>query len=130
MRSHLNYELPKSVNFNNNLNTVDFIVTVPTQSTAEINNSTGRVSVAGLQGEVAIDNKFGDISVEKVDGPLDIRTNSGGIDVNMVSAGQGNIALNSGFGADLDEPGQRHRCHCPIQQRQTGPRKMSVPPGR
>lgn len=94
----LKYELPKSMNFNNNVNTVDFIVTVPTQTTADINSSTGKVSVTGLQGQVAIDNKFGDINVEQVDGALDVKTNSGGIDVSTVSAGKGNITLNSGFG--------------------------------
>jgi DUF4097 and DUF4098 domain-containing protein YvlB len=94
----LKYELPKSMNFNNNVNTVDFVVTVPTETTADVNSSTGRVSVTGLEGQVAIDNKFGDISVEKVDGVLDIKTNSGGIDVSTVSAGSEDVTLNSGFG--------------------------------
>jgi DUF4097 and DUF4098 domain-containing protein YvlB len=94
----LKYELPKSMNFNNNLNTVDFVVTVPTETTADINSSTGKVSVTGVQGQVAIDNKFGDITIEKVDGSLDVKTNSGGIDVSAVSAGSEDIILNSGFG--------------------------------
>jgi DUF4097 and DUF4098 domain-containing protein YvlB len=94
----LKYELPKSVNFNNNVNTVDFVVTVPTETTAGVNSSTGRVSVTGLQGQVAIDNKFGDITVEKVDGSLDVKTNSGGIDVSAISAGNEEVTLNSGFG--------------------------------
>ncbi len=94
----LKYELPKSMNFNNHVNTVDFIVTVPTETTADVNSSTGKVRVTGLQGQVAIDNKFGDINIEKVDGALDVKTNSGGIDVSAVSAGNEAVTLNSGFG--------------------------------
>ncbi len=94
----LKYELPKSMNINNNVNTVDFVVTVPTETTADVNSSTGSVSVTGVQGQVAIDNKFGDITIEKVDGALDVKTNSGGIDVSAVSAGSEDVTLNSGFG--------------------------------
>jgi DUF4097 and DUF4098 domain-containing protein YvlB len=94
----LKYELPKSMNFNNTVNTVDFVVTVPTETTADVNSSTGKVNVTGVQGQVAIDNKFGDITVEKVDGALDVKTNSGGIDVSAVSADSENVTLNSGFG--------------------------------
>jgi len=95
----LKYQLPKSMNFNNNVNTVDFIVTVPTKTTADINTSTGKVNVTGLQGQVSIDNKFGDITVEQVDGALDAKTNSGGIDVTSVTAGSRNVDVNSGFGS-------------------------------
>jgi hypothetical protein len=95
----LKYELPKSMNFNNNVNTVDFIVTVPTETTADINSSTGKVNVTGVNGQVTIDNSFGDIAIEKVDGALVVKTNSGGIELNTVNAGGGDIQLNSGFGA-------------------------------
>jgi len=94
----LKYELPKSMNFNNNVNSVDFVVTVPIETTADITSSTGKVNVTGVQGQVAIDNKFGDITIEKVDGPLDVKTNSGGIDAGTISAGSEDVTLNSGFG--------------------------------
>jgi DUF4097 and DUF4098 domain-containing protein YvlB len=95
----LTYELPKSMNFSNNINTVDFTVTVPTETAVKVTSSTGDVNVTGVQGQVGIDNKFGDIAVEKVDGALDVKTNSGGIDVNTITAGSGDVILNSGFGA-------------------------------
>ncbi|MGE5376464.1 MAG: DUF4097 family beta strand repeat-containing protein [Bacteroidota bacterium] len=94
----LKYELPKSMNFNNKVDTVDFIVTVPTETSVDINSSTGNVDVSGLQGQVAIENRFGDITVGKVDGALQAKTNSGSVDVTSVAAGTGNINLNSGFG--------------------------------
>jgi hypothetical protein len=94
----LKYELPKSMNFSNNVDSVDFIVTVPAETTVDVNSSTGKVSVSGVQGQVGIDNKFGDITIENVDGALDAQTNSGGIDVSAVAAGSGDVTLNSGFG--------------------------------
>jgi DUF4097 and DUF4098 domain-containing protein YvlB len=94
----LTYELPPSMNFSNNVNTVSFIVTVPSQTAVDIKSSTGKVSVTGVDGQVSIGNKFGDISAEKVDGALDAQTNSGAIDVSSVNADRGNVKLNSGFG--------------------------------
>ena len=94
----LNYELNKSMNFMNNINTVDFIVTVPSETIVDVDTSTGEVSVTDVQGKVAIVNTFGDITVEQVDGALDAKTNSGGIDVSSVTAGSGDVKLSSGFG--------------------------------
>jgi DUF4097 and DUF4098 domain-containing protein YvlB len=94
----LKYELPKSMNFNNKVDTVDFVVTVPSETTVDSTNSTGKVSVTGVQGQVSIDNKFGDITVDHVNGALDIKTNSGGIDISSIAAGTENIDLYSGFG--------------------------------
>jgi hypothetical protein len=94
----LTYEIPESMNFNNKIDTVDFVVTVPNETSVDVTSSTGKVSVTGVQGQVTIDNKFGDITVEQVDGALDARTNSGAIDVSSVNAGSGDIKLNSGFG--------------------------------
>jgi hypothetical protein len=42
----LKYELPKSMNFNNHVNTVDFVVTVPNEVTVDVNSNIGEVSVA------------------------------------------------------------------------------------
>lgn len=94
----LNYELAKSTNFTNNINTVDFIVTVPSETTVDIDTSTGEVSVTGVKGQVAIKNRFGDISVAQVNGALAAETNSGGIEVSSVTAGSGDVKLLSGFG--------------------------------
>lgn len=93
----LNYELARSTNFMNNINTVDFVVTVPSETAVDI-RTTGRVSVTGVQGQVGIENQFGDITVDQVDGTLDAKTSSGGIDINEVTAGAGDISLSSGFG--------------------------------
>jgi len=95
----LKYEIPDSMNFNNNVNTVDFIVTVPQETSVDIDGNMGKVDVSGLQGQVVIDNDFGDVNVEKVDGALEVKTNSGRVDVKAVRAGTKNIDLYSGFGS-------------------------------
>lgn len=99
------YEIPKinsnmpNVNITSpNWETVDFIITVPNDTTVEIDSGMGRANVSGLQGHVTIDNDFGDVAVEKVDGALEVKTNSGQVDVTSVKAGSEDIDIFSGFG--------------------------------
>ena len=70
----LKYELPKSMNFNNNVNTVDFDVTVPNEVTVDVDSNIGEVSVASTKGNVDIKNDFGDVTIENIEGAL-IRSN-------------------------------------------------------
>ncbi len=95
----LKYEIPKSVNFNNDVNTVDFIITVPTETTVDIKTGFGEVSVSDTRGQATIRNDFGDVTVEKLDGALEVDTNSGRVDITSVKAGSGDIDLYSGFGS-------------------------------
>ena len=94
----LKYELPKSMNFNNNINTVDFIVTVPNETTVDVNGSMGEVNVAGTKGNVDIKNSFGDVTLENIEGALTIQTNSGEVNATSIKAGSENIDLRSDFG--------------------------------
>lgn len=95
----LRYEIPESMNFSNNLNTVDFIVTVPSEVTVDVEGSTGEVSVSGTQGNVDIENDFGDITVENLEGSLSVETNSGRVEASAIKAGSGDIDMHSDFGA-------------------------------
>lgn len=94
----LKYELPKSMNFNNNINTVDFIVTVPTETTVEIDNSSGIVDVSDVKGNVGIDGDFGDVTVENIEGALAIASSGGTIDVKSVNADESDIKVDADFG--------------------------------
>ena len=94
----LKYEIPKSVNFSNNINTVDFIVTVPNEITVDVHSSTGEVSVASTKGNVNIKNSFGDVTVEDIEGSLTVHTNSGKVDATSIVANGRNIDLSSDFG--------------------------------
>src|SRR6185436_3862528 len=94
----LKYELPKSMNFSNNVNTVDFIVTVPNAVTVDINGSLGEVSVASTKGNVDIKNSFGDVTLEDIEGALTVHTNSGAVNATSIVAQDENIELGSDFG--------------------------------
>lgn len=94
----LKYELPKSVNISNQINTVDFIVTVPNNTTADIDTSFGEVQVAGLNGNVVINNDFGDINAADIEGAVEVDSNSGQIELSSVDAGTGDITISTDFG--------------------------------
>ena len=95
----IKYELPKSMNFNNKINTVDFFITVPTATTANIDGSFGDVSVTDISGNVDIANDFGTVTVENVEGALSVSNNSGEVNAESIKAGNGEIDLNSEFGS-------------------------------
>jgi len=94
----LKYELPKSMNFSNKVNTVDFIVTVPRETTVTTDTNMGKVSVDGTQGNVDIHSDFGEISVENIEGAVSVKTNSGEVNATSIKAGAEDISLNSDFG--------------------------------
>ena len=93
----LKYELPKSMNFNNNVNAVDFIVTVPNETIVNINTSMGEVSVASTKGSVVIKNDFGAVTVDNIEGSLSVETNSGEVTATAIKAGKADIDLHSSF---------------------------------
>ena len=95
----LKYELPKSMNFNNKVNTVDFVVTVPTATTVDIDSNFGDVSVTSIKGNAVIVNDFGQVTLEEVEGALSVSTNSGEVTAASIKAGKEDIELHSDFGA-------------------------------
>ena len=95
----LRYELPKSMNFSNKVNTVDFFVTVPITTAVNIDSNFGSVSVSDITGDSVIVNDFGDVTVENVEGELSVANNSGEVTATSITAGKENIELRSDFGA-------------------------------
>jgi len=94
----LKYELPKSMNFSNNVNTVDFIVTIPHEVTVDVDTNMGEVNVSDTKGNVDIKNDFGDVTVENIEGGLTVKTNSGEVNATSIVAGSEDIDLSSDFG--------------------------------
>jgi len=94
----LKYELPKSMNISNNVNTVDFIVTVPIEVTVDVDGRFGEVSVDGTKGNVDIQNDFGDVTTDNIEGALTVQTNSGEVNATSIVAGGDSIDLRSDFG--------------------------------
>jgi putative adhesin len=95
----LKYELPRSMNFSNKVNTVDFFVTVPIETSVNIDSNFGDVSVASVTGDVVIANDFGSVTVENVQGAVEVTNNSGEITAASLRAGSDDIDLHSDFGA-------------------------------
>ena len=95
----LKYELPKSMNFSNKVNTVDFFVTVPTETAVNINSNFGAVSVTNVAGNADIANDFGDVDVENLEGALSVTNDSGEVTATSIKAGDNDIDLHSDFGA-------------------------------
>lgn len=95
----IQYEIPKSVNFNNKINTVDFTITVPNETSVEVDTSFGEVSVENTKGNVDVSNNFGDVTFENIEGGLTVQTNSGEVNAASITAGNENIDLHSDFGA-------------------------------
>jgi len=93
----IKYEIPKSMNFSNKLNTVNVVITVPTETSIKINTS-GEVSVSDTKGAVNIDNSFGKIVVQNIEGALTVSNNSGDVKAVGIKAGTDDIELNSDFG--------------------------------
>jgi DUF4097 and DUF4098 domain-containing protein YvlB len=95
----LKYEIPKSMNIRNNVNTVEFIVMVPTETAVNVDTGFGEVSVSGTKGDVDISNDFGDVTVENIEGGLSVDSSSGEITATSVKAGTDSIDLQTDFGS-------------------------------
>jgi DUF4097 and DUF4098 domain-containing protein YvlB len=80
------------------LDTVDFIIAVPTDATVDVDAGLGAVGVSEVDGDVTILNDFGEVTVENVAGGIDVDTHSGKVDASSINAGGKNIELSSGFG--------------------------------
>ena len=94
----IKYEIPKSMNFNNKINTVDFVITVPTETTVTVDTGFGEVNVSDTVGDADLKNDFGDISAQNIEGGLSVQTNSGTVEATSIKAGSKNIELRSDFG--------------------------------
>jgi len=94
----IKYEIPKSMNFSNNVNTVDFIITVPTETAVKVDTGFGEVNVSDVKGDADLANDFGDVTAQNIEGALSVKTNSGTVAAGSIKAGSKNIELRSDFG--------------------------------
>ncbi len=85
-------------NLGDHVDTVDFIVSVPSETSVDIEAQFGEVSVAGTDGTVKIVDKFGEVTVENIAGGVNVDTQSGQVNASSIDAGSDNIELTSGFG--------------------------------
>ena len=80
------------------VNTVDFIVTVPTETVVDIENGFGAVDVADVKGDVDIASDFGDVTVQNIEGALTLDNSSGEIEISNVDAGSQDVQIIADFG--------------------------------
>lgn len=93
----IKYSLPKSMNFNNQINTVDFIVTVPSETQVTIDTN-GDVTVSDIKGSTDLSTDFGSLNVENIQGSLSMDTNNGDIQAKSVDTSGKDIKVDSSFG--------------------------------
>lgn len=80
------------------IDTVDFIVTVPTETTVKVENSFGTVDASDIKGKVDINGDFGDVTVKNIEGALLVESSSGKINATSINAGNENVTVEADFG--------------------------------
>lgn len=99
----LKYALPNSMNVNNQINTVDFTVTVPNQTNVDVDANFGGVSISNLEGEVVVDGSFGETTLDNIQGAVSASTNNGTVTATAIMATGKTIDLKSEFGSIILE---------------------------
>ena len=94
----IKYEIPKPMNFNNNVNTVDFIVTVPEDTSVEVRANFGDIDVSKVKGTFDLNTDFGTTTLENIQGAVSVDSQSGSIKASQVEAGKEDIVLSTDFG--------------------------------
>jgi DUF4097 and DUF4098 domain-containing protein YvlB len=94
----LTYER-ENLNIDNSVDTVDFIVIVPLETSVEVRASFGEINVTDTNGKVSIVNSFGDVTLLNVEGGVKVETQSGAVDATSIHSGSASINLHSGFGS-------------------------------
>jgi len=93
----------------NNIDTVDFVISVPSETSVEIDTGFGAISVANINGDAILVNEFGDVTVENIEGGLSVKSKSGIMKINSVEAGNRDIEIDSGFGqVTVEQMSGRH----------------------
>lgn len=80
------------------VDTVDFIVTVPTETVVDVENGFGEIDIADVKGDVDIASDFGDVTVQDVEGALALDTSSGEVNITNLNAGTQDVQIAVDFG--------------------------------
>lgn len=94
----LRYKLPGSLNLNDHASTVDFIVTVPENTSMDVRTNSGDIDVAQINGTVDLSSDFGTTTLENVNGAVSVDSKSGSIRVSQVETEDEAIVLATDFG--------------------------------
>jgi len=92
------YEVPNLNDFSE-YNTVDFFITVPNQTSTNIEANFGDVTAKNIEGELTVQSNSGEINIEAVDAGdknIDINTEFGDITLEQIKANDVSVTSNSG----------------------------------
>lgn len=89
---------PNVTVFDLNVDTIDFVITVPNETIVDVDNNLGEVSVSNIKGNAVIVNDFGAVTVDNIEGALSVENNSGKVEATAIKAGSADIELHSDFG--------------------------------
>ena len=95
---HATTNLPNVNVFDLNVDTIDFIITVPNETVVDIESSFGDVKVSDIKGDVTIANNFGEVTVGNIEGSLSVDNDNGAVQAGGIEAGVGDINIHTGFG--------------------------------
>lgn len=95
----IRYKLPNTDVWDINLKTVDFTISVPNETTVNVDNNIGEVSISNIKGDAIIANDFGEVKVDNIEGALSVSNNGGDVNASSIKAGHEDIELNTDFGA-------------------------------
>ena len=95
----IRYKLPNTDVWDINLNTVDFMITVPNETTVNVYNNIGEVGISNIKGDAIITNDFGEVKVDNIEGALSVSNNGGDVNASSIKASHEDIELNTDFGA-------------------------------
>ncbi|MCI0556645.1 MAG: DUF4097 domain-containing protein [Anaerolineae bacterium] len=93
------YKLEKNRFTQDRPDSIDFVITVPSEMKVSVDSSFGSINLTGTQGDANLNSEFGDISVDTIDGALNVTTQSGIVTATSVNAGNNDVFLESGFGS-------------------------------
>jgi len=83
----------------NNIDTVDFIITVPDETNVDIEAGFGEISVSDIFGDAILVNEFGDVNAENIAGGLSVNNKNGTMKFTAIEADEQDIEIDSGFGS-------------------------------
>jgi len=84
---------------NHTIGQVAFTITVPEETSVEIDTNSGDITLTGIEGEANLTTRFGSVEISDVQGgPLTVNTGSGRIQASNIQTGSLDITLETDFG--------------------------------
>ncbi len=97
----IRFEQPENITLLGNsggLESVDFTIRVPVETSVKLETHFGEISLTGTTGRAELTGSFGNLSAFGVTGALEMRSSQADLDVTSVNAGTAAVTLETSFG--------------------------------